>query len=87
MRPQLLTVAKAAEILGVSEATLRDWRMDRKYIAFVKVGDSLRIDLREILRYIDEHTEQPVAGNVATADGGHVRGRGAKTQKVVDFPA
>ena len=86
--PQLLSIPEAAKALGVREATLRVWRVDRREIAFVKVGDSLRVDVREIERYIEIHTERPtVAKNVAKARGGAVRRGIGNRSKTIDFPA
>lgn len=83
----LLTIPEAAEALGLSEATLRDWRVDRRNLAFVKVGDSLRVELSEIERFIAANRQPPVADNVAGAAHGEVRSRGRRSAKTLEFPA
>jgi len=85
--PQLLTIGEAARALGMRESTLRDWRIDRKNIAFVKVGDAIRVDAREIERFIAAHTEPPVAKTVATVAQGGVRDDQPKRAKTIEFPA
>lgn len=39
---RLLTVPEAAEYLGVAEATLNNWRVQRRGPAFVKIGPGSR---------------------------------------------
>ncbi|MDE2105854.1 MAG: helix-turn-helix domain-containing protein [Patescibacteria group bacterium] len=85
--PRLLSVAQAARALGVSELTLRDWRVDRKNLAFVKVGDRICVDVREIERFIEQHTERPVARTVAKGRHGRRRSSPGGSAKTIDFPA
>lgn len=61
-RPQgetrLLTVREAAKYLGTTEKTLytKVWRRE---IPFVKLGRSLRFDIRELDKLIEESTVKP----------------------------
>lgn len=48
-------IKKAAEILSVSEGTLRDWVYKRQ-IPFKKVGNLVRFDPSEVHRWIEERS-------------------------------
>ena len=49
----MLTVSEAARQLAVQESTIRAWIL-RGQISYVKLGKSVRIELREIQRLIDQ---------------------------------
>jgi len=51
----LLSVEQAAEYLGVSPGTLRNWLSARR-IAYVKVGRLTRLSSETLDRFISEHT-------------------------------
>jgi excisionase family DNA binding protein len=59
---KLITLAEAAEQLGVTLAAIRDWRFRRKHLDFVKVGRAVRVLQSSIDNYIDRQT-------VPAADG------------------
>jgi excisionase family DNA binding protein len=48
---RLLTPAEAAELLGVSEGTLRDWRYLKTGPAYIRVGQRPRYDPRDLEAY------------------------------------
>lgn len=56
MTPRLLTSSAAAEYLGISLRHLQELRYHRT-IPATKVGRSLRWDVRQLDRYIEENTE------------------------------
>lgn len=53
---KLLTERQAAEILGVSEHTLRNWRYADKGPPYVKLVFQVRYSEKELLKYIEERT-------------------------------
>lgn len=54
-RPHLLSVEEAADYLGISTGTLRNWLSMRR-IEYVKVGRLTRIRLATLDRYIAART-------------------------------
>jgi excisionase family DNA binding protein len=54
MNERLLTIPEAAERLSISRA-----QFYRLGIRRVRIGRSVRIDPREIDRFIETHTDQP----------------------------
>lgn len=54
----MLTIRAAAERLGLREATLRSWVLQRR-IQFCKLGRSVRISEAEIDRIIQRGTVPP----------------------------
>lgn len=50
---RLLDTAGAAEYLGESESKVRGW-VERRQIPFMKVGRSLRFDVRQLDRWIEQ---------------------------------
>lgn len=56
---RLLTVAQAAECLGVKPATIRSWILRREKLEIVKVGRLVRITEKSIQKFIDENTIPP----------------------------
>ena len=52
----MLTVAQAANELGLKESTIRAWCLRRKNISFVKLGRCVRIPQSEVDRLIRENT-------------------------------
>ncbi|HYH00945.1 MAG TPA: helix-turn-helix domain-containing protein [Terriglobales bacterium] len=57
--PKLLTVADAAERLGVKAATVRSWILHRKNLEVVRIGRCVRITERSIQKLIDDNTIPP----------------------------
>ncbi|WP_222424192.1 helix-turn-helix domain-containing protein [Desulfamplus magnetovallimortis] len=53
---KLLTTDEAAIYLGVTVQTLANWRHDRKYLKYVKLGRAIRYQKAELDRYIAENT-------------------------------
>jgi excisionase family DNA binding protein len=51
---QLLTIAQAAERLGLRESTIRAWVLKRKLAYFRVGGRSIRIPASEIRRILNE---------------------------------
>jgi len=47
---------EAAEMIGVSVNTLRQWRSRGKYIPFVKLGRSVLYRIADLENYMDQHT-------------------------------
>lgn len=64
---RLLTTQQAAELLGLSEQTLRNWRTTGGGPPAVKVGRNVRYRGRDLERWLDEHTElrTPMPGGAA----------------------
>lgn len=56
---RLLTVAQAADRLGVKPATIRSWILRRIHLEVVKVGRCVRITERSINQFIDRNTIRP----------------------------
>jgi len=51
--PKLLTPKQAAEVLGLSEATLATWRCRKlRDLRWVRIGRAVRYELTEIERFI-----------------------------------
>jgi predicted DNA-binding transcriptional regulator AlpA len=51
---QLLTLAEAAQVLGLKPATLRAWRLRRKHIPFVELSPrAVRVRWSDIQALID----------------------------------
>lgn len=53
---RMLTVAQAAERLGLRPATIRAWIFRREHLDFVKVGRSVRISEKAVERFIHTNT-------------------------------
>lgn len=51
---KLLNVKQAAEILGLRPNTLYQWKWLKMHLPFVKVGKSLRVSERDLLKFIEE---------------------------------
>ena len=62
-RVRLLTVAEAAEQLGVKESTIRSWILKREKLEVVKVGRLVRITEVSIQKSIDDNTIPPKEKN------------------------
>ena len=59
---RLLTPAQAAELLGVPEGTLAQWRSQRRGPAFIKLeGRLVRYRARDLDSYIVGRVVEPVA--------------------------
>jgi predicted DNA-binding transcriptional regulator AlpA len=54
-QPRLVDERQAATILGMSVKTLQRWRWAGREVPFIKLGGSVRYDLRDLQTYIDEH--------------------------------
>ncbi|CAA0079504.1 Uncharacterised protein [BD1-7 clade bacterium] len=54
--PELLTTRQAAELLGVSAATLATWRSTKAVnIPFTKIGNSIRYIREDLISMIREN--------------------------------
>ncbi len=61
-RPPLLSRVQAAELLGVSVATLAGWACRKRYnLPIVKIGDRAMYDPADIDRFIAERRVEPQA--------------------------
>jgi len=56
----LVTIREASQQLGVSIAAVRDWRLRRRHLDFVKVGRAVRVLQSSIDRMIERQTIPPV---------------------------
>lgn len=54
---RLLSLREAADVLGVKEATLRDWRVDRKGPPAVKYGRLVRYRPSDLDQWIADQIE------------------------------
>lgn len=52
----MLTVAQAAELLGLKESTLRAWLLHRKNLPFVRCGRAVRIPAAAVAEFIERNT-------------------------------
>ncbi len=53
----------AAELVGVSPRTFRNWRDEGRGPVFVLVGRRLTFRIADLLRWLDERTHNPSAAN------------------------
>lgn len=60
MTRRLVDQAAAAEYLGTTERHVRELKY-RRAIPFVKVGRSLRFDIRDLDRWIEAHKTEAIA--------------------------
>ncbi len=49
----------AAKEMDISVQTLRNWRCKRKGPPYIKIGRSVRYDLKEVMEYMKRHTIHP----------------------------
>lgn len=57
---KLLTPKATADLLGVSEGTLRVWRTTKRYpLSYVKIGSSVRYRMADIEAFISDRMERP----------------------------
>jgi excisionase family DNA binding protein len=61
---KLVKLKDAAQQLGISIAALRDWRLQRRNLDFVKVGRSVRIPQSSIDKLIEQQTIKPGLNSV-----------------------
>lgn len=50
--PQLLTEREVAEILGLSVKTLRNWRIGRSPLPFLKISRAIRYSSEDVASFI-----------------------------------
>jgi excisionase family DNA binding protein len=63
---RLLTPAQAAEVLGIPEGTLAQWRSQRRGPPFIKLeGRLVRYRTRDLEKYVGECIVDPVASGDA----------------------
>jgi predicted DNA-binding transcriptional regulator AlpA len=59
---QLIDSGKLAEMLGVSEGTLRNWRSQKKGPPFIKLGKTSNADVRyeidEVQRWLKKNSSR-----------------------------
>jgi excisionase family DNA binding protein len=56
---QLLTVRQAAELLRVSATSVRRLQ-ERRLLAFIKVGGSIRFSMNDIVAYLEKQRVEPI---------------------------
>jgi len=56
---RLLTVREASEKLGLQEATLRKWVLEKR-IAYHKIGRAVRVPAEAVTRLLREGYREPV---------------------------
>ena len=56
---QLLTVLQTAKLLGISATGVRRLQ-DRRLLAFIKVGGSVRFAMRDIISYLEKQRVEPI---------------------------
>jgi len=57
---RLLTTDEVAEMLGITEGTLRTWRCVKRYpLPYVKAGSKVRYRAADVAKFIDDHTVKP----------------------------
>lgn len=54
METELLTMGEASGILRVKLSTLRAWRLQRKHLAFRKVGGKVLVHRADVNRLIEK---------------------------------
>lgn len=59
MEEKLLNVKQASEILGIRPKTLYQWKWQKIYLPFVKVGKSLRVSEGDIMKFIKNSKIEP----------------------------
>jgi hypothetical protein len=69
----LYTIPEVAKILRRKEATIRDWRADRRNLDFIKVDGGVLVEESELRRYIAENKVKHVAKTVGMGDHGEQR--------------
>ena len=69
-----LSVGKASEVLGVSEATLRHWTDEGRVRAFVTPGGHRRYSAHELERFAKAHRTTQSMGKRGGASGTHSHG-------------
>jgi len=50
--PQLLTPAQVCEITGLALDTLAQWRSQKRGIPYLKIGRTVRYDLKDVQQYL-----------------------------------
>jgi excisionase family DNA binding protein len=58
--PRLLSVEEAADYLGISPGTMRNW-LSRRRVEYVKVGRLTRVSQAALDRYVAVNTVRPVS--------------------------
>ncbi len=52
---RLLTPQEVAHILGFTTNTLKQWRSDGRGMPFIRVGKSIRYELKDVAEWIEKH--------------------------------
>lgn len=55
--PELLTPAEVAEYLGVSTATLAQWRSANKGLAYTRAGGSIRYLRSDVTEFVESNRQ------------------------------
>lgn len=58
MNEELLSISEAAKLMGVCENTLRDWDIEKKFIATRTDGNHRRYSLNQIREYLDKQAAE-----------------------------
>lgn len=69
------TVREVAELLKVSEATVRRWIRDGELRA-IDIGKGWRIGADDLGAFLEEHATRPAGAGAAPAPGGNRNGKG-----------
>lgn len=59
IQTSLLTPAKTAELLGMSEGTLACWRCEHRGPTYFKIGGKVKYRLEELNRWIEGQRREP----------------------------
>ena len=52
---KFMTEKDVAELTGIALSTLRNDRFHKRGIPYIKIRRSVRYDLRDVLKYMEEH--------------------------------
>ena len=62
MEGRLVSIREAAQLLGVKEKTLYQWKWRGRHLPFTKIGKCLRIREKDLAAFIMKNTTQPTGG-------------------------
>ena len=61
--PKYLTEKEVSKITGIALSTLRNTRFQSRGIPYIKIGRSVRYDLKDVIRYMEDRKVVPVGEN------------------------
>lgn len=62
-----LNEKQVSEFTGISLSSLRNHRHQCKGLPYIKLGKSVRYDIRDIIRHMESHRILPLDGSVPAA--------------------